>query len=127
MFFGGIMNEFKIVKVNIDKIKYVAIAKGWDSNNFSLLKFSDKLDLRDGDVILVDKLLKAGNNNNRFWSIDVVDGVLNMDTCKLVEQKDVPDELKKPASNFLREHTRLLKYCFLPSSQKELILSGNFI
>jgi len=121
------MEEFIIIKVDVENIKVLALARDWESNIFSLKDLVSELGLVDGDIVLVDQLLQIGNKDNRFVQIEVFEGELNFYTCKIVYSENVPDELKKPISDYLRSNTKRLEYCFLPSYEKQQIANGEFI
>lgn len=84
--------------------------------------------LRDGTIqvngkVLVDSVLTAGNNENRFIEMKIDEGKIAVHTLKtisLIRQ----DFLRKLANEILREHPAVVENSILNSLQKKMLLKG---
>jgi hypothetical protein len=74
----------------------------------------------DGDI-LIDQLMITGNNKNRFLSLRMSDGIIDLSSARNVNVEQLYHQL---TSSELRENAPLLKNSVLSSKQISMILGG---
>lgn len=76
---------------------------------------------KDKRTILIDQLLVSGNGKNRFLSVNICNGKIDLVSAKNVDAKPYYHQL---TCSELRKNKDVLKYCILTDSQVNMILEG---
>lgn len=91
----------------------VDLLKDFKADNY--LKFSGK--------VIVDNILHAGNNSDRFMELCCDNGKIDYNSLNFVEIAR-KDALRIKANNTLRQYPYIVNNSILNNSQKKLLLHG---
>lgn len=119
--------DFLIKEINKKYAKFLVIGISVNSPLFLLHEVKEKINLREGDIIVFDQLLQTGDAENRFISLTFGSEDFDLNTAKHIEKSIIDDEVKSIIADFLRNNSMVLKYSILLDEQKGIILDGGFI
>ena len=121
------MQDFIIRQIDKKYAKYLIFGTTVESPLFQLVDIQNSINISNGEKIIFDQLLQTGNADNRFLTMTFYNGSFDYSSAQNINGKNIEDDVKAFACNFLRENPLILKYSILLSDQKEIILNGGNI